>query len=76
MSKEVIKVNGQKRAVREDTAKSFRGVHWALLSLLAFVLIAGLLFLAVYLQTVSDHSSWGPFGIEQSSIGTHHLRYI
>ena len=44
MSKQVITVDGQETVVREDTAKSFRGVHWALLSLAAFILIAAVLF--------------------------------
>jgi len=30
MAKEVIKVNGEKTVVREDTAKSYRGTVWIL----------------------------------------------
>ena len=41
MSKQVITAGGEEHLVREDTAKSFRGVYWALLSLAAFVIIAG-----------------------------------
>lgn len=44
MAKDVITVNGEERIVREDTAKSYRGVIWALISVGAFVVIAALLF--------------------------------
>ena len=54
MSKQVITVDGQDTVVREDTAKAFRGVHWALLSLAAFILIAALLFLGGFLKVASD----------------------
>lgn len=37
--KQTISVEGEDRVVREDTAKAFRGVHWALFSVGAFVLI-------------------------------------
>ena len=44
MSKQVITTHGEEHLVREDTAKSFRGVYWALFSLAAFVIIAAILF--------------------------------
>ena len=43
MSKDVIQVHGEDVVVREDTAKAFRGVNWALLSIGAFVVIAFIL---------------------------------
>lgn len=54
MSKQVISVEGQDTVVREDTAKAFRGVHWALLSLAAFVLIAAILFFGGFLKLATD----------------------
>ena len=54
MSKQVITVDGQETVVREDTARAFRGVHWALLSLAAFVLITALLFFGGFLKMASD----------------------
>jgi hypothetical protein len=39
MAKQVITVGGEDRLVREDTAKSYRGVYWALISILAFAAI-------------------------------------
>ena len=54
MSKQVITVDGEETVVREDTAKAFRGVHWALLSLAAFILITALLFFGGFLRTASD----------------------
>ena len=43
--KQSITVEGEERVVREDTAKAFRGVHWALISVGAFILIMLALFL-------------------------------
>ena len=39
MAKDVINVDGRDTVVREDTAKAYRGVNWALLSVGAFILI-------------------------------------
>ena len=44
--KQTITVEGEDRVVREDTARAFRGVHWALLSVGAFILIVLALFFA------------------------------
>jgi hypothetical protein len=54
MSKQVITVDGDDKMVREDTAKAFRGVHWALLSVAAFVLIAAILFFGGFLKLASE----------------------
>ena len=54
MSKQVITVDGEDRVVREDTAKAFRGVHWALLSVGAFILIVLALFLGGFIKMASD----------------------
>lgn len=49
MSKDVIEVDGQDVVVREDTAKAWRGVNWAIISIGAFVLIvAGLFFIFTF----------------------------
>ena len=56
MSKQVITVDGQDTVVREDTAKSFRGVHWALISLAAFILIAAILFFGGFLRLATQGS--------------------
>lgn len=45
MSKQVITVDGEERIVREDTAKAFRGVYWALISVAAFIVIMIALFI-------------------------------
>ena len=54
MAKDVIKVDGEERVVREDTAKSYRGTIWALFSILGFVIIAAILFLVFFSGAVSD----------------------
>jgi len=52
--KQTITVDGEDRVVREDTAKAFRGVHWALLSVAAFILIVLALFLAGVIRMGSN----------------------
>ncbi|CAN5598674.1 hypothetical protein BH20ACI4_BH20ACI4_11840 [soil metagenome] len=56
MAKDVINVDGEDKVVREDTAKSYRGVIWALLSVGAFVIIAAILLLGGFLKTATDDS--------------------
>lgn len=66
MSKQVISVGGEDRVVREDTAKSFRGVHWALLSLAAFVIIAAILMFGGFLgQFAGDEPAKSPAQVER-----------
>lgn len=60
MSKQVISVNGEERVVREDTAKAFRGVHWALISLAAFILIAILMFMSGVFNLSTDDRPAAP----------------
>lgn len=54
MSRQTISVDGQEVIVREDTAKAFRGVHWALISIAAFILIAAILFFAGVIKLTTD----------------------
>ncbi|MBC7900068.1 MAG: hypothetical protein H7070_08440 [Saprospiraceae bacterium] len=68
MSKQVITVDGEDRLVREDTARSFRGVHWAFLSLAAFILIAAILFFGGFLKSATDGTpAKSPATIERES---------
>ena len=48
MAKDVIRVDGEDVVVREDTAKSYRGVIWALLSVAGFVIIGAILFFVFF----------------------------
>ncbi len=54
MAKEFLHINGEDVLVREDTAKSYRGVMWFLLTLAMIVTIAAVLFLGGFLGAVSD----------------------
>ena len=60
MAKDTIKVDGEERVVREDTAKSYRGVMWALLSILGFVIITAILFFIFFPWAVSDGDVTSP----------------
>ncbi|MEP7148327.1 MAG: hypothetical protein ABI857_05530 [Acidobacteriota bacterium] len=67
MSKQVITTGGEQHLVREDAAKSFRGVYWALFSLGAFVLIAAILFLGGFLVSLTGSSTDSPAQIERQA---------
>jgi hypothetical protein len=67
MSKQVITAGGEEHLVREDTAKSFRGVHWALLSLAAFVIIAAILFFGGFLSSLTSGGMESPAQIERQT---------
>jgi hypothetical protein len=54
MSKDVIHVHGQDLVVREDTAKAFRGVNWALISIAAFVAITTILTIIFFFSGALD----------------------
>lgn len=48
MAKDVIHTQGEDVVVREDTAKEFRGVNWALISVAAFIIIIAVLFIVFF----------------------------
>ena len=50
MAKDVIQVDGEDVTVREDTAKAYRGVNWAWLSIGIFVLIMAILAGAFFMK--------------------------
>lgn len=52
MSKQVIHTTQGDMVVREDTAKSYRGVYWALLSLGFFILVAAIMFMGGFLSNL------------------------
>ena len=54
MAKEVINVDGEDVSVREDTAKSYRGVMWFLGTILIFIVIALIMYFGFLAVAVSD----------------------
>jgi hypothetical protein len=67
MSKQVITSGGEDHVVREDTAKSFRGVYWALASLAAFVIIVALLFFTGFFSSLIKGNVDSPATIERQA---------
>ena len=67
MSKQVITAGGEQHLVREDTAKSYRGVYWALLSVAAFIIIAAVLFFGGFLTSLIDRDVDSPATIERQT---------
>ena len=65
MAKDTITVGGEQVVVREDTAKSYRGVIWALLSVLAFIIITAILFFSGFIGSVTDGDMKSPTQMEQ-----------
>jgi len=60
MSKDVINVGGDDVVVREDTAKAYRGVNWAWLSIGGFVIIAAILLFIFFFSAATRVPSPSP----------------
>jgi hypothetical protein len=70
MAKTMSETTGREVNVREDTAKAYRGVYWALLSIGAFILIAAVLFFGGFLRNVTDRNPQAPpVGPSQDNVG-------
>jgi hypothetical protein len=54
-TKDVINVRGEDVVVREDTAKAYRGVSWAWMSIGAFALIT-LIVLLIFFFSAATHT--------------------
>lgn len=67
MAKDVITVDGEDKVVREDTAKSYRGVIWALTSLAIFIAILAILFLGGFLKQLTGGTTDSPAEIEKKA---------
>lgn len=65
MAKDTINVDGEDRVVREDTARSYRGVIWALLSVAAFAIIAAIIFFVFLSGSLTNGDIQSPKTIEQ-----------
>jgi len=65
MAKDVINVGGEETVVREDTAKSYRGVIWALLSVAAFIIIGAIMFFIFFGGSLGDGDMQSPKQIEE-----------
>jgi hypothetical protein len=70
MAKQMINVSGEDVNVREDTAKAYRGVYWALLSIAAFALITAVLFFGGFLAWLigPTHVTPATSGPSQNSV--------
>lgn len=66
MAKDVIHLHGQDVTVREDTAKAFRGVDWALISIAAFILIVTAMMVLFFFGAFRDGSVETPSQIQNS----------
>lgn len=67
MSRDVIIVDGEKTVVREDAAKAYRGINWALISIFAFILIVALIAIGFFLKAASSGKVESPQQVENSS---------
>jgi hypothetical protein len=67
MAKDVIHTHGKDVEVREDTAKEFRGVNWALASVAAFIVIAAILLIVFFFGAATDGSLETPAQIQNSN---------
>ena len=68
MSKDVIHVGGEDVVVREDTAKSYRGVIWALGSIgIILVVTAIILFFFLFRAATGDKPAASPSNTERNA---------
>ena len=65
MSKDTINVGGEEKVVREDTAKSYRGTIWALVSVAAFVIIVAALLFAFFGRSMFNTDMQNPQKIDE-----------
>ncbi len=57
MAKQLVHIDGEDVLVNEDTAKRYRGVHWAFWSILAMIVIVAALFFAGVFRLASNRVS-------------------
>ena len=69
MAKDVISVDGKDVVVREDTAKAYRGVNWAIASIVGFVIIVALVFFGFFWRSAQDGQLQNPSQAANSSSG-------
>ena len=67
MDKDVISVDGEDKVVRQDTAKSYRGVIWALASVGVFIVVAVILFVVFFSKGVANGGLESPAKIENTT---------
>ncbi|HEY2848092.1 MAG TPA: hypothetical protein VGI80_09760 [Pyrinomonadaceae bacterium] len=67
MANEVVEVHGKEVVVREDTAKAYRGIRWAIISIIVFAAIVAILFFAGLLTTMKNGGPKSPVQTEQST---------
>jgi len=65
MSKDVINVHGEDVVVREDTAKAFRGVNWAMISIGAFIAIMIVVAIVFFVNSGSRGTVQDPRGTQE-----------
>jgi hypothetical protein len=54
MAKDVITIDGEERVVREDTARSYRGVMWGLMTAAICLVILTVLFLGLFWKSAGN----------------------
>ena len=69
MSKQVITIDGQDRVVSEDVAKSFRGIHWAIFTLVMMIVIAAILLIGGVIKLNTGSESDRPLNTPYSEQG-------
>ena len=67
MAKDVITVGGEDKEVREDTAKSYRGIIWALTSVAIFIALLAVLFFGFFAKNAADGNLESPAALEKST---------
>lgn len=66
MARNVITIHAEETVVREDTAKSYRGVIWGLTTAAICLAIMAALFVALFLRSPRNESPADPAGTQES----------
>ena len=65
MSKDVIHVHGEDVVVGEDTAKAYRGVNWAMISIGSFIAIIIIVAFLFFVNSGKNGSIQDPRGTQE-----------
>ena len=68
MAKDVISVDGKDVEVREDTAKAYRGVNWAIWSVVGFAIITAIVFFLFFGTAARDGNIKSPAQAGNSTV--------
>jgi hypothetical protein len=65
MAKGVVEVHGKDVEVREDTFKAYRGIRWAVITIVAFAIIVAIMAIAGFFTSIRNGGPTNPAQTER-----------